>query len=301
MTYEEALLNCISADERYVVMTAENRGPIRNMQQRLGERFVDAGIAEQALIGAACGLALRGRIPIVHCLACFLTMRAFEFIRTDVGISGLPVKLIGTVAGFLSEANGPTHQAVEDVSLMRGVPPISIVCPADIDDMLRMLPVVLRSPGPVYLRYNPLDTIVDHAPFSFGSAEQFSNGDDLAIITYGILFAQAMKAAEMLENKGVSVRVINCRSLKPLDEAALLQAATECSLLVTLEDHFLSGGLFSIVAELFARTQATASLLPISLENRWFKPLMMENLLEYESFSAQALVHRIQTHMAEFA
>src|SRR3954468_20599566 len=121
-TYEEVLLECALADERIVVMTAENRAAIRNLPAKLGERFIDVGIAEQTMIGAAAGLALRGRIPIVHALATFLTLRAFEFIRTDVGIGGLPVKLVGTVPGFLSEANGPTHQALEDVALMRGIP-----------------------------------------------------------------------------------------------------------------------------------------------------------------------------------
>src|ERR1700730_2931308 len=121
-TYEEVLKECALADEHIVVMTAENRAAIRNLPAHLGERFIDVGIAEQTMIGAAAGLALRGRIPIVHSLATFLTLRAFEFIRTDVGMAGLRVKLVGALAGFLSEANGPTHQALEDLALMRGIP-----------------------------------------------------------------------------------------------------------------------------------------------------------------------------------
>ncbi|HXF99485.1 MAG TPA: transketolase, partial [Bacteroidota bacterium] len=115
MTYEEQLKLLVEQRDDIVVLTAENRAAMRNITGLLGNRFIDFGIAEQTMIGTAAGLALRGRIPICHALATFLTMRAFEFIRTDVGISGLPVKLVGAVAGFLSEANGPTHQAIEDV------------------------------------------------------------------------------------------------------------------------------------------------------------------------------------------
>jgi transketolase len=109
MTYEEKLRELAERNPAIVVMTAENRAPMRNLASSLGDRFVDVGIAEQTLVGPAAGLALRGRIPIVHAFSSFLTMRAFEFIRTDVGVGALPVKLFGAMAGFLSEANGPTH------------------------------------------------------------------------------------------------------------------------------------------------------------------------------------------------
>src|SRR5262245_55001762 len=122
MTYEDQLLSLAGADENVIVMTAENRAAIRNVPTVLGPRFIDVGICEQTLIGMAAGLALRGRIPVVHALAAFLTMRAFEFIRTDVGLGNLPVKMIGGVPGFLSEANGPTHQSLEDIALMRAIP-----------------------------------------------------------------------------------------------------------------------------------------------------------------------------------
>src|SRR3984957_5205660 len=116
MNYEETLAELAKIDERIVVMTAENRALIRNMPSILGERFIDTGITEQTMIGAAAGLAIRGRIPVVHALASFLTMRAFEFIRTDIGIAYLPVKLCGYIPGFPSDAYAPTPQAIEDVS-----------------------------------------------------------------------------------------------------------------------------------------------------------------------------------------
>src|SRR5215472_5087536 len=131
MTYEELLIQMASDDERFVVMTAENRALVRNAPKALGNRFIDTGITEQTMIGMASGLALRGRIPIVHALAPFLTMRAFEFVRTDIGIAHLPVKLGGYIPGFLSDGNGPTHQAIEDISLMRSIPGMQVYAPAD--------------------------------------------------------------------------------------------------------------------------------------------------------------------------
>ena len=148
MTYEELLIQMALEDERIVVMTAENRALVRNVPQNLGRRFIDTGITEQTMIGMAAGLALRGRIPIVHALAPFLTMRAFEFIRTDVGIAHLPVKLSGYIPGFLSDGNGPTHQAIEDVAIMRGIPGMEIYCPADEDDLVGMLPAYLAITRP---------------------------------------------------------------------------------------------------------------------------------------------------------
>src|SRR6185369_17010572 len=155
MTYEQLLTRQATADERFIVMTAENRALVRNIHAHLGNRFIDTGIAEQTMIGMAAGLALRGRIPVVHALAAFLTMRAFEFIRTDVGIARLPVKLVGGVAGLLSEANGPTHQAIEDLALMRGIPGMQIFCPADEDELVQALPAILASPQPCYVRHTP--------------------------------------------------------------------------------------------------------------------------------------------------
>src|SRR5262249_48160348 len=154
MSYQECLLEIAEANRRVVVMTAENRAAIRHLPEKLGSRFIDVGIAEQTLVGAAAGLALRGRVPIVHSLATFLTMRAFEFIRTDVGIAQLPVKLVGAVAGFLSEANGPTHQAIEDVALMRGIPGMNVCCPADEAEMVEAMASITADASPWYVRFN---------------------------------------------------------------------------------------------------------------------------------------------------
>ena len=293
MNYEEILEQLVKEDDNYIVMTAENRAAIRNLPPKIENNFIDTGITEMTQIGVAAGLALRGRIPITHALATFLTMRAFEFIRTDVGIGNLPVKVVGGFAGFLSEANGATHQAIEDVSLMRGIPNVNVFCPADEDDMLKGLKTVITSKSPFYIRYNNLKPVVEHSEFEIGKAETFGEGTDVAILVYGMLFAQAMQAKEMLEAKGKSVRVVNLRTPKPIDKEAVLKAVEECGLVVTLEDHFVTGGLYSILSEILLREQKTANVLPIALMDKWFKPLLMKDLLEYEGFTGEKITERI--------
>ena len=292
--YEQTLLEMMADDERIIVMTAENRAAIRNLPNLAPGRFIDTGITEQTMVGAAAGLALRGRIPVLHALATFLTLRAFEFVRTDVGIGNLPVKLVGGVPGFLSDGNGPTHQAIEDVALMRGIPHMHVFCPADEQDMLLALPHIINSPNPTYIRYNGLKPVVNHAgDFAIGRAEQVSDGTDIAILVYGMLFAQAWEAKALLEAEGLSVRLINVRMPKPIDEEAVLRAARATNLLVTLEDHFLTGGLYSIVAETLLHHGETADVLPFALDERWFRPALLNDVLQYEGFTGEQIAARI--------
>lgn len=285
MNYEQLLTETALADDKYIVMTAENRALVRNIPAALGNRFIDTGITEQTMMGAAAGLALRGRTPVVHALTAFLTMRAFEFIRTDVGIKNLPVKLSGFIPGFLSDANGPTHQAIEDISLMRGIPNMEVFAPADEDDLLEMLPYIWSSASPSYVRINIRPSKIKHKPYQYGKAEVLSEGEDITILTYGLMLEQCLDAVSILRSTGKNVGLINMRSLKPVDENVLLRAAHHSKLLVTVEDHFKIGGLYSIVAETFLKHRTTADVLPISLKDKWFKPALLKDVLEHEGFT----------------
>jgi transketolase len=293
MSYEELLTELSLTDERFIVMTAENRALIRNLPGLLGKRFIDTGITEQTMIGAAAGLALRGRTPVVHALASFLSMRAFEFIRTDAGIPSLPVKLIAFIPGLLSDANGPTHQAIEDISIMRGIPNMTVFAPADEDDMVKMMPQIWASPKPAYTRINTRKTNYVHAPFEPGKAEVIHKGTDVTILTYGLLFEQAMIAVEILKAEGLSVGFVNMRSLKPVDEQAILETIAGSALVVTLEDHFLTGGLYTIVAEVLLKNQKTAKVLPFALNEKWFKPALLPAVIENEGFSGKQIAEAI--------
>lgn len=300
--YEELLKNTALNDERFIVMTAENRALVKNLPSVLGNRFIDTGITEQTMIGAAAGLALVGRIPVVHALSAFLSMRAFEFIRTDVGIANLPVKLSSFIPGFLSDGNGPTHQALEDISIMRGIPNMQVFAPADEEDLVNMLPKIWDSPHPSYVRICTKTSNYQHDKnFKIGKAEVISEGTDITILVYGFMFEQAIIAAKILKDKGYSVGFINLRSLKPMDEQAILKAVFNSKLIVTIEDHFLTGGLFSILAETLLRHKLTADVLPIALEERWFKPARLLEVLDYEGFTGKKMVNKILNYFEVIA
>jgi transketolase len=302
MTYEELLIETALKDERIIVMTAENRALVRSAPRQLGNRFIDTGITEQTMVGMAAGLALRGRIPIVHALAPFLTMRAFEFIRTDVGIAHLPVKLSGYIPGFLSDGNGPTHQSIEDVAIMRGIPGMEVYCPADEDDLVKMLPQIWSSPAPAYVRINHKKGSYEHTPYQPGRAEVVATGTDLTLLVYGFLFENALGAKELLEKDGLSVGLINMRSLKPVDEGAIVSAALRSERLVAIEDHLQTGGLYSIVAEVLLRQRVPVrEVLPLSLEERWFRPGLLANVLETEGFTPAQIAQRIRNSTLLYA
>jgi transketolase len=292
--YEQTLLELARADERIVVMTAENRAPIFSLPAALGPRFVDVGICEQTLVGTAAGLALRGRTPVAHALAAFLTMRAFEFIRTDVGVAALPVKLIGFIPGFLSEANGPTHQALEDVALMRSIPGMHVLCPADAEQLAEALPQLVASPAPTYVRYTNRPPAVAHREaFQFGKAETLAEGDDVTLLSHGVLLDSCHEASRLLAARGVAARLLNLHTLEPVDDAALRSAAVETRLLVTVEDHFERGGLFTLVAETLQRHGLNCALLSVSMEKRFFRPAALAAAIAHEGFGGAAIAERV--------
>jgi len=298
-SYEVALLDLVRDDERFVVLTSENRALIRNVEKELDKRFIDTGITEQTLVGVSAGLALRGRIPIAHALAPFLSMRAFEFIRTDVGLANLPVKLMGFIPGVLSDGNGPTHQAIEDVSLMRGIPNIQVFAPADELDLTICLPEILKSPYPSYVRLNHLPGDYDHdKEFTIGKAEKIGDGTDVCLVVYGTLFAQALGAYEKLQTLGITVSILNIRTIKPIDENAIISAVRDSKLIVTIEDHFKVGGLYSIIAEILVERQIIANLQSISLADNWFSAGRINEVLQSSGLDADTIMHRVKNWLS---
>jgi len=293
LNYEDQLKSIALADERVIVMTAENRAAIRNLPEVLGDRFFDTGITEQTMVGSAAGLALRGRIPVCHALAVFLTMRAFEFIRTDVGIGKLPVKLVGGVPGLLSDGNGPTHQALEDIALMRGIPGMKVYSPADEAELVEALPAIIDDPAPVYVRHVALPPAVEHTqPFAFGESERIAEGSDLTILVHGFLLGEVLGARRRLAESGVDAGVVNMRSLAPVDEDAILEAAAAGPIAV-VEDHFVTGGLVTIVSEVLTRARQMAHVIPVALDG-WFRPALLEDATRAAQLDAPSIATRIQ-------
>lgn len=301
--YEEVLLKLAQQDERIVVLTAENRAAIRSLPALLGERFIDVGICEQTLLGVAAGLAARGRRPIVHALAAFLTMRGFEFIRTDIGMGGLPVILVGGVPGLLSDGNGPTHQAIEDIALMRSVRKVAVVTPMDRAELVAAVPAAFAYDGPCYLRYYDRESGVTHdGTYAFGAAEVHGNlQSPVAIVSSGLLVAQALLAQQELVQRGVATSVVNMRTVEPLDQVTILKLSAQGTTLVILEDHLERGGLFSAVSECLAKHSQFAALLPMNLGHDWFRAGQLPAVLEETGLSAARIVDRILTYLEKAA
>lgn len=298
MNYEQLLEKLVKEDDRFVIMTSENRAAIRNLPDKIRNKFIDTGITEMTQIGMAAGLALRGRIPVTHALSSFLTMRAFEFIRTDVGIPNLPVKVVGGFSGLLSEANGPTHQALEDVSLMRGIPNVNVFCPADDDDMMKCLEIVLKSNSPYYIRYNNRKPRYKHSKdFHEGKAEIIKDVNYVTILTYGVLFSEALEVMSLLERNGIKTGLINLRTLKPIDEEILIKSLNRSRLTVTIEDHFLTGGLHTILSEVALKYNVTGKVLPFAFDDKWFKPALFKDVLNYENLSPLSISEKILSEL----
>jgi transketolase len=171
---------------------------------------------------------------------------------------------------------------------------MEVYCPADEDDLVGMLPEIWRSPAPAYVRINHKKGVFAHAPYSPGKAEVVARGTDVTLLVYGFLFGNTLRTKALLEEAGLSVGLINMRSLKPVDEDAIVQAALGSDRLVTIEDHLQTGGLYSVVAEVLLKRRMTADVLSLSLGERWFKPGLLDQVLEAEGFTPEKMAAKIK-------
>ena len=211
------------------------------------ERFFDCGIAEQNMIGVAAGMSTMGYVPFVSSFAMFAAGRAFEQIRNTVGYPHLNVKIAATHAGLSVGEDGASHQCCEDIALMRTIPGMVILSPADDVEARAAVIAAYNYNGPVYLRFSRLASPVFHDPetyeFQIGKGEKLTDGYDIAVIATGLMTSEALRAAVLAKRQGISVRVINMPTIKPLDEDIILTAARECRRILTVEEHNVIGGL----------------------------------------------------------
>lgn len=217
------------------------------------DRFVDVGIAEQNMVGVASGLSLTGRTVFCGSFAVFATGRAYDQIRNTVCDSELNVKICPTHAGITVGEDGATHQSLEDIGLMRGLPQMRVLVPADYDSAAACLRLAAAMPGPVYVRMgrHPVPNIYgEDFTAELGGSRVLREGGDVAIVTCGVEVSQALAAADILEADGIKAQVIDAYSVKPLDERTILAAAEKCGRVVTVEEHSTATGLGAAVAEL---------------------------------------------------
>lgn len=256
--YGEFLVREGANNEKLIVMDADLSGSTKTKEfaKVFPERFVQSGIAEQDLMAEAAGIALSGHVVCASTFAMFAAGRAYEIIRNSIGYTGANVKICATHSGITVGEDGASHQTFEDIALMREIPGMVVVNPADAVSAGALLKKVVDMDGPAYVRLGRASVPVlydgDHQ-FQLGKAEMLRDGSDVTVIATGIMVSAAVEAAESLAEEGISVRVLDMHTIKPLDEEAVIKAAKETGKIVTAEEHSVIGGLGSAVAETVVR------------------------------------------------
>lgn len=252
--YGEALKELAASNPDVVVLDADLSKSTMTVEFKnvAPERFINVGIAEQNLVGTAAGLSLVGKIPFASTFAMFAAGRAFEIIRNTVAYPKLNVKIAATHAGLTVGEDGASHQAIEDLSLMRSIPNMVVLNPADGVEAKKAVLAAAQYYGPVYIRLGraAVEEIFDeNYKFEIGKGVELVQGGDVSIIATGIMVEKALKAADMLKADGINARVINIHTIKPIDEELIKKAAKETKRIVTAEEHSIIGGLGSAVLE----------------------------------------------------
>lgn len=256
--FGEALVELGKKDSKIFVLGADTVSSvaINGFQEAFPDRFLNVGIAETNLIGVAAGLAVAGFTPFAATYGVFASGRPWEQIRTTVCYSDLNVKIGGSHSGLMVGPDGATHQALEEIAIMRCLPNMKVIVPCDVIETKKATMASAYIKGPVYIRYGRENVPIltkEETPFEVGKANILKEGKDVAIIACGTMVYEALMAAELLEKKGIKARVINIHTIKPIDEKAIIDAAKDCGAIVTAEEHQIFGGLGSAVAEVIVR------------------------------------------------
>ncbi len=252
--YGASLVRLGEKDERVVALEADLGKSTQSamFQAAFPDRYFQMGIAEQNMASTAAGFALSGMIPFIHSFAVFASGRAYDQLRNSICIPNLPVRICGSSAGLSDFGDGKTHQGVEDAALMRALPNMTVLCPADSTEVEQMMDCMLDWPGPVYFRINRNDLPFVYPvgePYHIGKVTRLRDGDTVAIFGSGIMVSKALEAAKILESEGVSVRVLDISTIKPLDRQAVIRYAAGVDAIVTAEEHSIIGGIGSAVVE----------------------------------------------------
>lgn len=259
------------------------------------ERFINVGIAEQNLLGVAAGLAVDGKIAVVSTFAVFAACKALDQIRNVICKSGLNVKIIVTHSGLTVGEDGASHQSVEDISIMRSIPGLVVIVPADGNEAANAVKqAVLNYSGPVYIRLSRFDSPVltkANDEFIIGKAKVMYDGSDLTIISTGILLANALKARECLEGKGISTALVNLATIKPIDVDTIMAFAKKTKAILTVEENTKIGGLFSAVCEVLCE-RFPVPVMSISINDKFGMSGSAEDLLKQYNLTDEDIVNK---------
>lgn len=287
-------------NDKIVVLDADVDSSTKTsyFKKKYPERFIENGIAEADMIGTAAGLATCGKIPVASTFAVFATGRCYDQIRASVAYPKLNVKIVGTHAGVTVGEDGATHQMVEDINLMRGLPNMVVLNPADDVSTRALVKEMIDYNGPVYMRLSRRKTerIYDSEQinsYGIGKGIQFGNGCDCTIFAIGDVLQEALKAKDILAQKGINARVCDMYSIKPIDKELIIKSAKETNNLFTVEDHSIIGGLGSAVSEVLCE-EYPKKLVRIGIQDTFGKSGKCEELLEYFGLTSEKIAKTIE-------
>ncbi len=300
--YGEGLVLAGEKNKNVVVLCADLTESTRSLafQKKFPERFVEVGVAEQNLASVAAGMSLAGKIPFISSYATFSPGRNNEQIRTTIAYNEVNVKIAGAHAGISVGPDGATHQALEDIGLMRMLPGMTVVVPCDYEEAKKATLAAVEISGPVYLRFgrekSPMIT-TNHTPFKIGRAEVFKDGKDVTIFACGSLIYNAIKAALDLERERIAVAVINIHTVKPLDKDTILKYARNTRAAVTVEEHQIHGGLGGALAEFLAK-ESPVPMEFIGVQDKFGESGKPEELIEKYGLGAEAIKKSVKKVLA---
>lgn len=301
VAYGEALAALGEENEKVVALDADlaHATMTATFANKFPQRFFNAGIAEANMIDMAAGLSTMGFIPFASTFAVFAG-RCFDQIRNGVCYPGFNVKFGMTHAGITLGEDGGSHQAIEDVALMRSIPGMTIIVPCDAKETWRAVKAAAEIQGPVYLRLARLPSPVfeEEMPFEVGKANTLREGTDVAVITCGIMVDECLQAAEQLSAKGISAAVINMHTIKPLDEEAVLRYASSCGAVVTVEEHSVIGGLGDAVGDVLLRNRCAIPFEKIGVQDRFGQSGKPDDVLAEYGLDVASITARIEKFVA---
>ncbi|MFH1400831.1 MAG: transketolase family protein [Nanoarchaeota archaeon] len=296
--FGEGLLAAAIKDPRVVALTADLAGSTKlsDFIKRFPKRFVQVGVAEQDLAAVASGLAHVGKIPFITSFAVFSPGRNWEQIRTTICYNDQPVKIVGSHSGLGVGEDGATHQALEDIAITRCLPNMQVVVPADAGQASKATQAIAKTKSPTYLRLSRQkvpQVMASKAPFVIGKAQVLAQGKDIAIIACGPMVYEALRAAKLLEEDKIHATVINCHTIKPIDQATIIAAAKRTRLVLTVEDHQIGGGLGGAVAELLSQKCPTRIVM-MGVRDRFGESGPCEELFEKHRLTAKWIAKRVR-------
>ena len=297
-SYGEKLAELGKLNKDIVVFDADLSGATKTslFAKEFPNRFFDMGIAEQDMVSTAAGMSTFGKIPYVSTFAVFAAGRAYDQIRNSVCYPNLNVKICATHAGITVGEDGATHQMLEDLGMMRGLPNMTVISPSDDTQTRWAIEEASKIDGTVYVRLCRLATPViydESQKFELGKAVQIGNGTDACIFATGVTVAEALKAKEELEKENINIRVIDMHTIKPIDKEAIIRCARECKKLISLEDHSVIGGLGTAIADVLT-SEYPSKLIKLGINDTFGKSGKAEELLKYFGLTEENIIKSVK-------